>query len=259
MFVPMEQFYGGTYGPVELINVSAVTRDAPLAEETGNRGAECCCGTERVSQISPLFCKRAFMRDGEDSLVRNVREVTFQMINWCQISNYFRIFSLNFVKFWLWYFKNLKIFDTWWNEVCPTSCFSTGAGMYFADVSTKSLAHAHPQGNLAMLLVCEVALGKSNKVYALMGGMQTGGAVIAPGTLVSTPWDSRRRTALWSTSWFSFQTRNENKWMNGSKATKHSRLQQTSGRVGDEGITPMQKSWRQTYKSLLGLHNDIRK
>ena len=35
--------------------------------------------------------------------------------------------------------------------------------MYFADVSTKSLAHAHPQGNLAMLLLFEVALGKSNK------------------------------------------------------------------------------------------------
>ena len=34
---PYEAVYGGTYGQVELVNVFAVTRDAPLAEEIGKR------------------------------------------------------------------------------------------------------------------------------------------------------------------------------------------------------------------------------
>jgi len=46
----------------------------------------------------------------------------------------------------------------------PKSGYLFGKGVYFADMASKSACYCHPSNNIALIMLCEVALGNHNEL-----------------------------------------------------------------------------------------------
>lgn len=47
----------------------------------------------------------------------------------------------------------------------PASGYLFGKGVYFADMATKSVCYCYPNGDTALILLCEVSLGNMNELH----------------------------------------------------------------------------------------------
>jgi len=87
-------------------------------------------------------------RKGED---KKFKDLGYKMLLWhgSRITNFVGILS-----------QGLRIAP----PEAPASGYRFGKGCYFADMSNKSLGYCYPDGDTALILLCEVSVGQPNVV-----------------------------------------------------------------------------------------------